>query len=160
MPLRFSSSNPKELGTDFSGQYVQPWSHHRVAKKHFTPKQEGRPSRWKDGLARSFVHGSTTLQKEKSKHLAWWQLGPLSPGVQLKLGAPEAKKLRPTGRCTLECRLKWRFAHLVKRPASRVGGNCWSRGRNIRLLLGSAAVECRPSWAPQISIDILSAHQQ
>ena len=22
-------------------------------------KEEGRPSRWKDGLARSFVHGST-----------------------------------------------------------------------------------------------------
>ena len=28
-----------------------------------------------------------------------------------------------------ECRLAWRFARLVKGPASRVGGNCWSRGQ-------------------------------
>ena len=26
-----------------------------------TPKEEGRPSRWKDGLTRSFVHRSTHL---------------------------------------------------------------------------------------------------
>jgi hypothetical protein len=33
-----------------------------------------------------------------------------------------------------------------------MGGNCWSRGRKVRLLLGFAPVECRPSWAPPISM--------
>ncbi len=37
-------------------------------------------------------------------------------------------------------------------PTSRMGGNCWSRGRKVRLLLGFAPVECRPSWAPPISM--------
>ena len=47
--------------------------------------EEGRPSRWKDGLARSFVHGSTHHFKKRggSKHLVWWHLGPLGPGVWL-----------------------------------------------------------------------------
>ena len=42
---------------------------------------------------------------------------------------------------------------LVRRPAvsfqtkgPRMGGNCWSRGRKVRLLLRCAQVECRPSW--------------
>ena len=48
-------------------------------------KEEGRPSGWKDGLARSFVHGSTHhFRKERgSKRLVWWHLGPLGPGVWL-----------------------------------------------------------------------------
>ncbi|QNJ02298.1 hypothetical protein SynPROSU1_00679 [Synechococcus sp. PROS-U-1] len=30
-----------------------------VSKQGQKGKEEGRPSRWRDGLARSFVHGST-----------------------------------------------------------------------------------------------------
>ena len=46
----------------------------------------------------------------------------------------------------------WRGAQGLptKGPASRVGGNCWSRGQKVRLLLKSAVVESRPSWAPPI----------
>ena len=66
-------------------------------------------------------------------------------------------KLWPTGRCKLECRLAWRFARLVKRPASRMSGNCWSRGQKVSLLLLFAQVECRPSLAPPISMNTLSA---
>ena len=46
----------------------------------------------------------------------------------------------------------WRGAQGLptKGPASRVGGNCWSRGQKVRLLLRSAVVESRPSWAPPI----------
>ena len=86
MPLEFSSSNPCELDTDLVGAIrpvLKPSP--RRKKKALHNKQEGRPSRWKDGLARSFAHGSTHhFRKERgSKHLAWWHLGPLSPGVQL-----------------------------------------------------------------------------
>ncbi len=45
-------------------------------------KEEGRPSRWKDGLARSFMHGSTHhFRKERgSKRLARGALGPFALG--------------------------------------------------------------------------------
>ena len=33
-----------------------------------------------------------------------------------------------------------------------MGGNCWSRGQKVSLLLGFAEVECRPTWAPPISM--------
>ena len=47
--------------------------------------EEGRPSRWRDGLARSFVHGSTHhFRKERgSKRLAQGALGPWALGVGL-----------------------------------------------------------------------------
>ena len=46
-------------------------------------KEEGRPPRWKDGLARSFVHGSAHhFRKERgSKLLARGALGPFALGV-------------------------------------------------------------------------------
>ena len=66
--------------------------------------EEGRPSRWKDGLTRSFAHGnrprlqclmpweissSNGTEKERSKLLAQGTLGPSGPGVkQLSFGAP------------------------------------------------------------------------
>ncbi len=57
--------------------------------------------------------------------------------------------------------MAWRFARLVKGPASRMGGNCWSRGQKVSLLLLVAQVECRPSsLAPPISMDILSTRQR
>lgn len=40
----------------------------------------------------------------------------------------------------------------AKGHASRIGGNCWSRGWTVRLLLSCAQGECRPSWAPPISM--------
>ena len=50
----------------------------------------------------------------------------------------------------------------AKGHASRMGGNCWSRGRTVRLLLSCAQGECRPSWAPPISMTtvlLAGAHQ-
>ena len=66
-------------------------------------KEEGRPSRWKDGLARSFVHGSTHhFRKERgSKRLAQGALGPWALGVGLlSPRAPETVQV--------ERRLAWR----------------------------------------------------
>ena len=74
--------------------------------------------------------------------------------------APEAMKLWPTGRCKLEYQLTWRFARLAKGPASRMGGNCWSRGQIVSLLLLFAQVEFRPLLAPPISMNILSTRQR
>ena len=45
----------------------------------------------------------------------------------------------------------------AKGHASRMGGNCWSRDRTVRLLLSCAQGECRPSWAPPISMHTLSS---
>ena len=55
------------------------------------------------------------------------------------------------------CRLTWRTAQcLPKDRASRLGGNCWSRGQKVSLLLSFAQVECRLSSAPPISMTTLS----
>ena len=43
-------------------------------------------------------------------------------------------------------RLVGRTAVSSQTKGPRMGGNCWSRGRKVRLLLGCAQVECRPSW--------------
>ena len=40
------------------------------------------------------------------------------------------------------------------------GLKSWSRGQKVRLLLLFAQVECLPSWAPPISMDILSTRQR
>ena len=55
-------------------------------------KEEGRPSRWRDGLARSLVHGSTITTEERgSKLLARGALGPFSLGDgSFSPRAPEA----------------------------------------------------------------------
>ena len=53
----------------------------------------------------------------------------------------------------LECRSTWLTGYLpVEGPASRMGGNCWSRGRKVRKLLRFGWVECRLSSAPPISV--------
>ena len=45
-------------------------------------KEEGRPSRWKDGLTRSFVHRSPIIElKVGSKLLARGALGPWLQGL-------------------------------------------------------------------------------
>ena len=67
-------------------------------------EEEGRPSRWKDGLTRSFAHGnrpqlqylmpceissSNGTETGRSKRLAQGTLGPSGPGVKrLSCGAP------------------------------------------------------------------------
>ena len=66
-------------------------------------QEEGRPSRWKDGLDRSFVHGSTHhFRNERgAKHLARGALGPWARGVgSLSPRAPETMQV--------ERRLAWR----------------------------------------------------
>ena len=46
------------------------------------PIEEGRPSLWRDGLARSFMHGSPITAEERgSKLLARGALGPFALGV-------------------------------------------------------------------------------
>ena len=65
--------------------------------------------------------------------------GAIGPGVGLvSCGAP--------GNGAEENRLIRRpsVSSQTKRP--QLGGNCWSRGRKVRLLLESAVVESRPSW--------------
>ena len=55
--------------------------------------QEGRPSRWKDGLDRSFVHFQpiTCRERKGSKLLARGALGPFALGIGLiSPGAPRS----------------------------------------------------------------------
>ena len=72
--------------------------------------QEGRPSRWKDGLDRSFVHFQpiTCRERKGSKRLAGGALGPLALGVGLlSPGAPRAVQT--------ERRLAWRTRSAYQR---------------------------------------------
>ena len=64
----------------------------------FYAKEEGRPSRWKDGLTRSFVHSADQHSVRKGRSV-WLvaTLGPFGPGVmQVSCGAPmnDAEKSR------------------------------------------------------------------
>ena len=118
-------------------------------------QQRGRPPLpgGRDGLARSFVHCSTRhFRKERgSKRLA---VG--NPGAMTS----RCVALYPRvtfSRGDVGCRLTWRTAQcLPKDRASRLGGNCWSRGQKVSLLLSFAQVECRLSSAPPISMTTLS----
>ena len=70
----------------------------------WSAKKEGRPSRWKDGLTRSFVHRSThhfSEEKKGSKRLARGALGPWARGIgSFSPRAPETVQV--------ERRLAWR----------------------------------------------------
>ena len=114
---------------------------------------EGRPSRWKDGLPRSFVHGSTPSLQMNDVGRSDLAMASLGPCVQV-CGVVSPGHL---SRGDVGCRLTWRTAQcLPKDRASRVGGNCWSRGQKVSLLLSFAQVECRLSSAPPISMTTLS----
>ena len=99
-------------------------------------------SRWKDGLSRSFVHAYPSVSVNlivKGEASGCRHPGAIGPGVGLvSCGAPD---------CGAE------ESRLVRRPSvssqtrsPRLGGNCWSRGQKVRLLLKSAGVAFRPSW--------------
>ena len=77
-------------------------------------KEEGRPSRWKDGLARSFVHGSTHhFSKERgAKLLARGALGPCALGVgSFSPRAPETVQV--------ERRMAWRTSACLPKDQPR-----------------------------------------
>ena len=77
-------------------------------------------------------------------------LGPFGPGVKRdSYGAP---RRRCRGVSTHQTNIT-----VITDEAFTVGLKSWSRARKVRLLLGFAVVECRPSWAPPISMYILSA---
>ena len=105
-------------------------------------KKEGRPSRWKDGLPRSFVHAQPVRSADlivKGEASGWWHPGAMGPGVGLvSCGAPESG--------AEESRLIRRPSVSSQTRSPQLGGNCWSRGQKVRLLLESAGVEFRPSW--------------
>ena len=110
-------------------------------------------SRWKDGLSRSFVHAQPFRSVDlivRGEASGWWHPGAMGPGVgPVSYGAPVhgAEESRLIRRPSVSSQ--------TKRP--RLGGNCWSRGQKVSLLLGFAQVECRPSWAPPISMHSLSS---
>ena len=99
-------------------------------------------SRWKDGLSRSFVHAQPFRSVDlivRGEASGWWHPGAMGPGVgRVSCGAPVigAEESRLIRRPSVSSQ--------TKRP--RLGGNCWSRGQKVRLLLESAGVEFRPSW--------------
>ena len=114
-------------------------------------KEEGRPSRWKDGQARSFLHDSTHhFSKERgSKRLTSGNPGAIWTRCEADShGAPTHG--------AEECRL-------IRRPLChhrRIAHGwvkSWSRGQHVRLLLLSAQVEYRPTLAPPISMNTLSS---
>jgi len=112
------------------------------------PIEEGRPSRWRDGLARSFVHGSThhCWREKGSKLLARGALGPFALGVgSFSPRAPETVQM--------ERRMAWRI-WCVPNQTTNPGHfwDCWSRGQKVSLLLGSARLDRRLSWTPPISM--------
>jgi hypothetical protein len=89
-----------------------------------------------------------TVQWIRTKRLAWWQtLGPLRPGV---------KPLFLWGTSTMQRKVDWID---VQRCRARRTAHGWvesgAGARKVRLLLGLAQVEFRPSWAPPISMPIL-----
>ena len=77
-------------------------------------QKEGRPSRWRDGLARSFVHGSThhCLREKGSKLLARGALGPFALGVgSFSPRAPETVQV--------ERRMAWRTSACLPKDQPR-----------------------------------------
>ena len=103
---------------------------------------EAAHSRWKGGLSRSLVHAQPIRSVDlivRGEASGWWHPGAMGPGVGLVscgapvIGAEESRLIRRPS-----------VSSQTKRP--RLGGNCWSRGQKVRLLLESAGVESRPSW--------------
>ena len=76
-------------------------------------------------------------------------LGPLGPGVkQDSCGAPTNGAEVSTDQTHIS---------VVTDEVLTFGLKSWSRGQKSRLLLQFAQVECRPSWAPPISMHTSSA---
>ena len=96
-------------------------------------------------------HRGNGTERERSKRLACGNPGAIGSRC-------EAGLLRGTSTDGAEeCRLIRRPSVSSQTKGFRLGRNCWSRGQKVRLLLGSAAVECRPSLAPPISMHSLSS---
>ena len=120
-------------------------------------QQRGRPPLpgGRDGLARSFVHCSTHhFRKERgSKRLAVGNPGAI--GSRCDAGLLRGTYERCRGESTDQTTI-----NVVTDEVLTFGLKSWSRGQKVRLLLLFAQVECRPSWAPPISMDILSTRQR
>ena len=114
---------------------------------YFVKKMPPLP-RGRDGLARSFVHGSThhCWREKGSKLLARGALGAFALGVgSFSPRAPETVHM--------ERRMAWRIWCVPNQTTNpSYFWDCWSRGQKVSVLLGSDRLDRRLSWTPPISI--------
>ena len=127
----------------------------------FLLKGEGRLPRWKDGLTRSFAHGSTPSRLEERRKGAK-RSGVGNPGAMTsRCSADEAPGhlvcVSSVGRCS---GVSIRVAHRIsacERTSSTDEWKLLEQGPEVSLLLWFAQVECRLSSAPPISMHLLCA---
>ena len=116
------------------------------------PCQKGRPpfpmERRPNSLVCAWFNPSTSGKKEGR---SVWLEAPWGHGLEV-LGCCLLGHLR---RCKWS--VDWRGGPLRAHQRTNPGhcGDCWSRGQKVSLLLRSAGVECRPSWAPPISMPLV-----
>ena len=118
------------------------------------PKEGGRPSQVEEtaSLARLCMVQPVTSEERGSKHLAGGNPGAI--GSRCDAGLLRGTYERCRGESTDQTTII-----VITDEVLTFGVKSWSRGQKVRLLLLFAQVECRPSLAPPISMDILSTRQ-
>ena len=131
------------------------WRHPTWSMPKSPAKRKAAPPRWKrrpSSLVCAWLKPS--LQKKRgSKRLAGGNPGTI--GARCDVGLLRGTYERCRGESTAQTTIS-----VITDEVLTFGLESWSRGQKVRLLLLFAQVECRPSWAPPISMDILSTRQR
>ena len=142
----------------------------RIQKELITPlatsllcgHEEGRLPRWKDGLSRAVMHGSTPSRRSE-REVGKKRSGDGNPGAMTSRcgadeapGAPDAEGSAIGGADGVSIRVAYR-SDAYERTSLTGGWKLLEQGPEVRVLLGSAQVECRLSSAPPISMQLLCA---